>query len=306
MRTPAHLIDTAFGRAVLIKICLLLVLIALGAFNRRRSVPELSRLAAEGATPGRAGLELRRALRAEVGLIVVVLGVTAALSAYAPSTQAYDRPGEPQRHGGARAARDDGRPRARRRQPDPPLSAQPEGRHASSRAPRRSTCRAVMPSKGIGPLQQAARPGRAGSLHRSSALLGVPGKWRADRHRANLGVRRVHQDLHGARAVRRRCGTALIVGVAIAALLDSPTLGRGVLFLLPCLLLLLALLCGALPGRAAARPGGCAGAGAGRTRVAGAQPAPRGSGACVGGSWRSRAPPAPRRAAPSPRRPSPT
>ena len=48
VRTPAHLIDTAFGRCVLIKFCLLLVLIAFGAFNRRRSVPELSRLAEEG------------------------------------------------------------------------------------------------------------------------------------------------------------------------------------------------------------------------------------------------------------------
>ncbi len=50
VRTPAHLIDTAFGRCVLIKFCLLLVLIAFGAFNRRRSVPELSRLAARGAS----------------------------------------------------------------------------------------------------------------------------------------------------------------------------------------------------------------------------------------------------------------
>ena len=51
VRTPAHLIDTAFGRCVLIKFCLLLVLIGFGAFNRRRSVPELSQLARAASPP---------------------------------------------------------------------------------------------------------------------------------------------------------------------------------------------------------------------------------------------------------------
>jgi len=86
VRTPAHLLDTAFGRAVLIKLVLLLALIALGAWQRRRSLPRLRRLAADGAPPGRAGVLLRRALRAEAALMLVVLGVTAALSGYPPST----------------------------------------------------------------------------------------------------------------------------------------------------------------------------------------------------------------------------
>ena len=52
----------------------------------------MERVAAGGEAPGRAGLLLRRALRAEVALIVVVLGVTGALAAYAPSIAAQSGP----------------------------------------------------------------------------------------------------------------------------------------------------------------------------------------------------------------------
>jgi copper transport protein len=86
VRTPAHLLDTAFGRAVAIKALLLVALIAVGAWHRRRSIPRLRALAVRGESMGRAGLLVRRALRAEVALVVVVLAVTAALSSYAPST----------------------------------------------------------------------------------------------------------------------------------------------------------------------------------------------------------------------------
>jgi copper transport protein len=81
----ADLVDTAFGRAILVKSAIFAALVALGAHNRRRSQPALTRLAAEGAAPGRAGLALRRALRAEVALMVAVLAVTAALVSYSPS-----------------------------------------------------------------------------------------------------------------------------------------------------------------------------------------------------------------------------
>jgi copper transport protein len=92
VRHPHALVDTAYGRAVLIKFILLLGLIGLGAYNRRRSVPRLRRLADEGVPPGRAGLLLRRALRAEVAVLVVVLGVTGALAAYAPATTTQTGP----------------------------------------------------------------------------------------------------------------------------------------------------------------------------------------------------------------------
>jgi copper transport protein len=86
------LLETGYGRAVLIKFVLLMALIGIGAYNRRRSVPRLERIAAGGESPGRAGLLLRRALRAEVALLVVVLGVTAALASYAPPVTAQSGP----------------------------------------------------------------------------------------------------------------------------------------------------------------------------------------------------------------------
>jgi copper transport protein len=86
------LISTGYGRAVLIKFCLLMVLIGIGAHNRRRSLPRLDRIAAGGESPGRAGLILRRALRAEVALLLVVIGVTAALASYAPPVSAQGGP----------------------------------------------------------------------------------------------------------------------------------------------------------------------------------------------------------------------
>jgi copper transport protein len=78
------LTSTPFGRAVLIKVGLLAALVVLGAVNRQRVVPALRRLVDEGETPGAAGRILRRTLRGEVALLVVVLGVTSALVSYAP------------------------------------------------------------------------------------------------------------------------------------------------------------------------------------------------------------------------------
>jgi copper transport protein len=86
------LIETGYGRAVLVKFILLMALIGIGAYNRRRSVPRLNEIAAGGEAPGRAGLLLRRALRAEVALLAVVLGVTAALASYAPPISAQSGP----------------------------------------------------------------------------------------------------------------------------------------------------------------------------------------------------------------------
>jgi copper transport protein len=84
MSAWSQLLHTGFGRAVLIKVVLLLVLIGLGAVNRQRVVPALRRVAAEAVAPGAAGRLLRRTLRVEVALVVVVLGVTSALVSYPP------------------------------------------------------------------------------------------------------------------------------------------------------------------------------------------------------------------------------
>jgi copper transport protein len=82
-----NLLHTAFGRAALIKFGILVgPLAGLGTYNRQRMLPRLKRIAASGEPPGEAGFAVRRALRLEVALIAVVLGVTAALVSYAPST----------------------------------------------------------------------------------------------------------------------------------------------------------------------------------------------------------------------------
>lgn len=79
-----QLTGTAFGRAALIKIVLLALLVVLGAINRQRVLPALRRAAAGAAPPGAAGRLLKRTLRAEVALLAVVLGVTGALVGYPP------------------------------------------------------------------------------------------------------------------------------------------------------------------------------------------------------------------------------
>jgi copper transport protein len=89
VRTVPHLVDTAFGRAVLVKVALFAGIVALGAFNRRRLLPALRR--ASG-TPGRAGQLLRRTLRAELVLGIAALAATGALAGYPPSIAASSGP----------------------------------------------------------------------------------------------------------------------------------------------------------------------------------------------------------------------
>ena len=82
VRTFGHLLDTAFGRAVLIKVVVALGIVSLGYVNRQRLLPALR---AAGDSPGRAGVLLRRTLRAELALGLVAIAATGALSGYAPS-----------------------------------------------------------------------------------------------------------------------------------------------------------------------------------------------------------------------------
>jgi copper transport protein len=88
VRTFPHLVDTGFGRAVLIKILLAVGIAGLGYANRSRNLPALRR----ASSPGRAGVALRRTLRAELALGLGALAVTGALSGYAPSIAASSGP----------------------------------------------------------------------------------------------------------------------------------------------------------------------------------------------------------------------
>jgi copper transport protein len=79
--------DTAYGRAVLIKLVLFGGLVGLGWVNRRRILPALRRTDPRGA-----GVLLRRTLRAELLLGASVLAVTGALAGYPPSTAVSSGP----------------------------------------------------------------------------------------------------------------------------------------------------------------------------------------------------------------------
>ena len=85
VRTVANLVETAFGRAVLIKVVIFVALVGLGWINRYRLLPALHRAARGGQSPGRTGQLLRRTLRAEVALGLAALATTGALAGYAPS-----------------------------------------------------------------------------------------------------------------------------------------------------------------------------------------------------------------------------
>jgi copper transport protein len=78
------LFETGYGRLVLAKVAVLLLLLSLGAYNQRRSLPRLRRLSAGAAEPGPAAATLRRAVAAEVGLILLVLAFTSVLVATDP------------------------------------------------------------------------------------------------------------------------------------------------------------------------------------------------------------------------------
>jgi copper transport protein len=84
LRSLGDLLHDGFGRAVLIKVVLVLGLVGLGAVNRRRALPRLRRLAREGGGAGGAGALLRRTVRLEIGLLLAVLAVTGALTGLAP------------------------------------------------------------------------------------------------------------------------------------------------------------------------------------------------------------------------------
>lgn len=86
------LVDSAFGRAVLIKIVLFAGLIWLGAHNRRRIIPALVERREGREGPGRPGILARRNLRIEVVLVTIVLAVTAALVSYPPPTASQSGP----------------------------------------------------------------------------------------------------------------------------------------------------------------------------------------------------------------------
>jgi putative copper export protein/methionine-rich copper-binding protein CopC len=79
------LVSTTFGQAILVKVGLLVVLVALGAYNRYRSVPAV----------GESGRSLLTIGRVELALAAVVLVATAVLQGQAPPSETAAAAGPP-------------------------------------------------------------------------------------------------------------------------------------------------------------------------------------------------------------------
>jgi copper transport protein len=167
---------TPFGRAVFIKVCLLVALVGLGAVNRQRTLPALRGAADERTSPGQAGVTLRRTLRAEVALIVVVLGVTGALASYAPSIAAVTGPSSatvpigPEQLQLTLDPAQVGANEMHLYLLDPKSGAQFSGA-------KEVDVTAEQPGKGIAPLTQAVSHAGPGHYIVPNAFLGAKGTW---------------------------------------------------------------------------------------------------------------------------------
>jgi copper transport protein len=172
-----NLLDTAFGRAALIKFGLLVgPLMALGAYNQRRLLPRLRHAAAGGATPGRDGLLLRRSIRTEVALLAVVLGVTAALVSYAPSGSVSSGPqSETASLGPADLQLTVDPARVGPNQMHVYLTDKKTG--AQYNRVKEMNVALLLPAEKLGPLKVDTRKAGPGHYVMNGALFGVAGDW---------------------------------------------------------------------------------------------------------------------------------
>lgn len=179
VRHLGDLLSTGYGRAVLAKFLLLLAVIAVAAYNRRRSVPRLEAIAERGEAPGGAGLMLRRALRGEVALLVVVLGVAAALASYAPPVSAESGPFSITTTSGPTTLELDVDPaRVGANQIHVYYFDAKTGAQYSKAKELKVT--ATLPSKRIGPLPLSVQDAGPGHYVIPDALLNAPGEWKLE------------------------------------------------------------------------------------------------------------------------------
>ena len=173
------LVDTAFGRAILVKATIVLVLIGAGAVHRRRILPGLERAAAAGTPPGRPGVLLRRVLRAEVALGVAALVATGALAGYAPADAQPTGPySATATLGPARAELTVEPARPGPNEIHLYLFNRRDGRQYD--APKELRVEASLPERGIQPVKFAAEKGGPGHYVISGAALSPPGTWRLE------------------------------------------------------------------------------------------------------------------------------
>ena len=179
------LLNTAFGRAVLIKFVLLMALIGLGAVNRQRVVPALRRLAAGGEAPGGAGRVLRqhparggRARRRGAGRDLGARQLRAA-------EVGGQRPVLGHQADGSDRAADHDRSGAHRRQPASRLPLR-RAQRRSVHQDQGADCAGLAPLQGDRPAAGDDEQGRPRPLRRQHLAARARRRLEAGRHRSRL------------------------------------------------------------------------------------------------------------------------
>jgi copper transport protein len=176
VRSLEGLLHSTYGALIIAKVILLLALIGLGAVNRGRVIPALERLAASASSTGTTGLLARRTMRTELVLMVAVFGVTAALISYAPPIDAASGPFSTNTTLGP----------AELEMTVEPAKVGLNTIHlylidaktgAQFTATKELVAKAVLPSKGIGPLPIQVTPAGPGHYILSSVELTPGGTW---------------------------------------------------------------------------------------------------------------------------------
>ena len=172
----ADFVDTAFGRAILVKIVLFAGIVGLGFVNRNRLLPRLRAAAADGTNPGATGRSLRRVLRIELGLGLAVLVATAALAGYAPPASLAAGPFSTDfTLGPARAEVTVDPARVGANEMHLYLFDRRSG--AQYDGTEELTVRLSLPEKKIAPIEVEARKAGPGHFVMSGATFGVAGEW---------------------------------------------------------------------------------------------------------------------------------
>jgi copper transport protein len=179
VRHLGDLLSTGYGRAVLAKFLLLLAVIAIAAYNRRAVIPRLRRVAELGGSPGLPGVLLRRAMRGEVALLAVVIGITVALASYAPPVSAQPGPFSTTTAVGPTTLEMDVDP-ARVGANQIHIYFFDAKTGAPYKPGKELTATATLPDKEIGPLPLTVQSAGPGHYIVQRALLNAPGDWELD------------------------------------------------------------------------------------------------------------------------------
>jgi len=176
VRQVADLWETSYGMLVLAKMVLLVVLVGFGLVNRDRMIPRVRRLVTEGAPPGSIGALARRTLRGELCVMLVVLGVTAALIAYTPPIDAAPGPFSSSAELGQAELRVTVEPAEVGLNTIQLVLADPRDGNQFKKT-KELTVTAALPAKGIGPLKMHVRADGPGKYTVSGAQLSPGGTW---------------------------------------------------------------------------------------------------------------------------------